>query len=138
MKQKLREQGQCTQCGKPATHSHECAFCHVATLAIVTIKGKYSPASLRGITEGFAKADLFKIVKDRDEDSGVRHIAYTVTSLSLAHGLFVNDVQREITQRLRNECAQIESQTEESKADYIRRVMEWMGKLLTHIKKTKS
>lgn len=138
MKQKLRAKGQCTQCGQPATHSHECASCHVATLSIVIIKGKYAPSKLKVVTEGFCKADLFRDMKNKDEDSGIRHIAFTVVNLALAHGLFVNDVQRDITQRLRADCAQIEEQTEESKADYIRRVTEWMGTLISHMKKIKA
>jgi len=138
MKQKLREQGQCTQCGQPATHSHECASCHVATLSIVTIKGKYPPYRLAAITEGFQKADLFHAARDKAEDSGVRHIASTVVNLALANRLYVNDVQREIVLRLRESCKVIEEETDASRADYARRLTDWLGTILNHMKKVKA
>ncbi len=135
MKQKLRERGQCVQCGKRATHSHECAFCHVVTLSIVVIKGKYTASQLVKVTEGFCKKDLFKTIKDESEDPGVRHIAFVVVNLALAHGLRVYDVQSGITDRLRDVCKQINEQTEESRADYIRRVIDWMGTITAHMRK---
>lgn len=136
--QKLRENGECTECGQPATHSHECAACHVATLGVTIIQSKCSPAKLAEFAEAFRKADLFRMMRDKEENPGLRHAAYVVVNLALGRGLFVNDVQRDIARRLEQTCERMKNQTEEQREDYMRRIIDWLTTLLTTTGKAKA
>lgn len=134
----VRPIGQCIECGHPATHGYECATCHVASLAIVAIKGKYMPYQLQTVAEELAKADLYAIVKDKSENGVVRHIAIIITQLTSGHGLNLHDVKRSITRRLQvihDDYEQFEKQTDEEKAHYMSRVTSWLGTLMQHIAK---
>ena len=131
----VRANGECTECGQPATHVGECAPCHIATLAIVVIKGKYWPAELSKVTEGFCKADLLATRKDSQQDPSVKHIANIVCDMSFAHKLYINDVQKRITERLRVMCKSIDEETDEQREEYMGRVTSWIGTIVGHLKK---
>lgn len=138
MKPTVKPLGACTECARPATHSHECVTCHVATLGIVSIKSKYPPEKLKSFTEAFCKAKLFEILKDKEAAPQDKHIALVITRLATANDLNVNDVQHHITKRLRITCEEIKDSTPEKIASYAARMDEWLTNVLTHFKKQKN
>lgn len=126
--------GQCTECGRDATHSHECRSCHVESLVIVAIKGKYNPDKIRSFAENFIEADLFKVADDQAMDSATRYIASLTVRLSLAHRIMVRDVQRRVARRLEIEDNATKAMTPEQKAEWRSRIAQAFGHLTNHLK----
>ena len=131
----VRPIGQCTECGIPATRANECVMCHVVTLSMAVIKRIFTPDQIRSVTENLADADLIADSRDVKAPSDVRCIASTVTRLAFANRLNVRDVQRKIIARLRETCEQIESETPEIKADYIARISDLIGAMISKLRK---
>ena len=133
----VRPKGQCTQCGIEATHANECQMCHLTTLSVAVIKSVFHAEQLKSVTENLAEADLIADAKDTFAPGSVRRVAKTITRLAFANKIGVHDLQRKVVSRLRETCMAIENQTEQSKADYTARIMDWLGTLKTHFKTAK-
>lgn len=137
MKHTPRPKGQCTTCGREATHCHECQPCHVETLVITAVKGKYRPDELIPFCNDFIDADLFKTANDLGRDPVVRYIASIAVRLSLANGMLVKDVQRRVVRRLEIEAEAEAQKTPEQKEDWKSRIVEAMGHLTNHFRTAK-
>lgn len=122
----VREIGQCTQCGIDATHANECVTCHCATLSVAVIKNVFNSNQIRSVTESLVDANLIADAKDIKAPGNVRRVASTITRLAFANGLQVHDLKHRIISRLRETCDQVENETEQSKAEYIGRIMDWL------------
>lgn len=132
----VRQKGQCTECGKPATHANECVMCHCATLSLAVIKQSFPADRIKAVTEDLCDTNLIDDAKDATAPGSVRRIAKTVTGLAFANRLQVRDLQREIVGRLRILCATLDAQTPESQTDFMARVNGWINNLKQHIAKT--
>ena len=133
-RQIVRQPGQCTQCGITATHANECVTCHVVTLSVATIKNAFPADQIRSVAENMADTDLIADAKDTHAPAIVRRIASTVTRLAFANHLQVREVQRKLVTRLREAAELYDSETDQSRRDYMARIQDWIGTMLQKLR----